>query len=71
MGNYHYLIIFNGYSIFWGVFTTILSYLDPKMAVNSQNTSQGGCIMLHSIVLYRPKSNLGDVDGEFAIFSDF
>ena len=32
-----YLIVY----IFW-LFTPILSYLDPKMAVNAQNTIQGG-----------------------------
>ena len=39
MENLPYLVIFNEFSIFWGLFTSILSYLGPKMAVNAQNTT--------------------------------
>ena len=42
MENLPYLVIFNEFSVFWGLFSPSLRYLDPKMAVNSQNTTQGG-----------------------------
>ena len=42
MDNLLYLVIFNVYSIFFELFTPILSYFDPKMAGNAQNTTQGG-----------------------------
>ena len=70
MENLLYLIHFNEFSIFLGLVTPILAYLDPKMAVKSHNTTQGDAVKLHSIVLYRLKSDWGYLDGEFALFSD-
>ena len=42
MENLPYLVNFHEFSIFLGLFTPILSYVDPKMALNAQNTTQGG-----------------------------
>ena len=42
MENLRYLVIFMYFTVFWGVFAPILSYLRPKMGVEARNTTQGG-----------------------------
>ena len=58
MENLPYFVIFNEFSIFLGVFTRILSCLDPKMAVNAQIITQG-CVLRYIISLYTDFSRLG------------
>ena len=42
MDNLPYFTIFKEFSIFLWLFTSILSYFDPQIAVKSQNTSNNG-----------------------------
>ena len=62
MDNLPYFTIFKGFSIFLGLFTSILSYFDPQIALNVPNTPESGVCYIHSIILYRSKSNWRDGD---------
>ena len=62
MDNLPYFTIFEGFSIFFGLFTSILSYFDPQIALDVPNTPESGVCYIHSIILYRSKSNWRDGD---------
>ena len=74
MDNLPYFTIFKEFSIFLGLFTSILSYFDPQIALKSQIPTESGVCYIHSIILYISKSNWRDGDNfiEFyGVLGDF
>ena len=62
MDNLPYFTIFKGFSIFLGLFMSILSYFDPQIALKSQIPTESGVCYIHAIILYISKSNWRDGD---------
>ena len=62
MDNLPYFTIFKGFSIFLGLFKSILSYFDPQIALKSQIPTESGVCCIHFIILYISKSNWRDGD---------
>ena len=68
MHNPPYCTIFKGFSIFLGLFTSILSYFVPQIALDVPNTPESGICYIYSIILYRSKSNWRDGDHFIEIY---
>ena len=74
MDNLHYFTIFKGFSIFLGLFTSILSYFDPQRALKSQIPLESG-VQCYTLSFYTYLSQTGKIEMDnlpyFTILKDF